>query len=254
MARGGQPPVEDEEGDGHTDCRQPRHHQGDEALLEQLGQRFDVAGHAGHDPPRHLPLVEVEPEPAEMGEDLEPQRIEQTLGEPARPAGTGPQRPPVGQCHEGEGGAGHHQQPPGGRPAHRRRPRLGPGQGRPGRQWRPGPPARRPPPALAARAARTGRAGSSGSGAEAAAGRSRARRWRAGEPPPGRRGTRRPPSPPSSSPPGPCRRPGPGPVPGRRAGLGGARQHRGGDAAGAGPGAPRRLEPADASAPVSSSR
>ena len=39
-------------------------------------ERVDVGGHAGHDPARHLLLVVVDAEPLQVGEHLDPQRVE----------------------------------------------------------------------------------------------------------------------------------------------------------------------------------
>ena len=103
-----QPPVEHEQHDGHAGGGEAAGHEVDDALLEQLGEGLDVARHPGEDPPTQLPLVEVEAEPAEVGEDLDPQRVEEPLRQAAGPPGAGPQRPPVDEDDGGEdeGGGG----------------------------------------------------------------------------------------------------------------------------------------------------
>ena len=89
----GQAPVEHEQHHRHPDGGEGAGHQVDDPLLEQLRQRLDVAGHAGQDPPAHLPLVEVEPEPAQVGEHLDPQRVEEPLGQAPGPPGRRPTAP-----------------------------------------------------------------------------------------------------------------------------------------------------------------
>ena len=84
-------------------------------VWKQLGQRVDVAGHAGHDPAGQLALVVVEAEPLELGEDPEPQAEQQALGGAPGHERLGHQHHPVGQRHH----AGRRRP----RPAARRRPR-----------------------------------------------------------------------------------------------------------------------------------
>ena len=65
-----------------------------------------------------------------MGEDLDPQRVEEPLRQAARPPGPGPQRPPVDQDHGGEGDRGRGE--PGGRVPGHPPGDPGPDQGRAG--------------------------------------------------------------------------------------------------------------------------
>ena len=78
------------------------HERLDEPGLQQVGERVDVGGHAGHDPTRHLAVVVVEREPLEMREDPDAQRVEQSLGGAARVARVGPREQPVGGDGEEE--------------------------------------------------------------------------------------------------------------------------------------------------------
>ena len=126
----GQAPVDHEQHDRHPDGGQAAGHQVDDPLLEQLGQGFDVAGHTGQDPPAHLPLVEIESQPAQVGEDLESQGVEEPLGQAPRPSGRRPQRPPVEKDHGGEGHGGGRE--PGRRPSLHPVGDSGPHQGRAG--------------------------------------------------------------------------------------------------------------------------
>ena len=70
---------EDEEHE-HADAGEDADDGVDEAGLEELRQRLDVGGHAGHDPAAQLAVVVVERQPLEVGEDPDPQRVEQALG------------------------------------------------------------------------------------------------------------------------------------------------------------------------------
>ena len=73
----GERPAEQAEHDQHADEAQDVDERGDEAGLQQLRERVDVGGHAGHDPARHLAVVVVEREPLQVGEDPDAQREEQ---------------------------------------------------------------------------------------------------------------------------------------------------------------------------------
>ena len=68
--------VHEHERDPDADERHEVDERVDEAVLQQLRQRVDVGRHAGHDPARHLVLVVVDAEPLEVGEHLDPQRVQ----------------------------------------------------------------------------------------------------------------------------------------------------------------------------------
>ena len=55
---------------------------GDQAGLQERGQRVDVGGHPGHDPAGHLALVVVEPEPLQVRVAAHPQQVQQPLADP----------------------------------------------------------------------------------------------------------------------------------------------------------------------------
>ncbi len=52
----------------------------DQAGRQQLLHGVDVGGHPGHHPATHLPVVVVEREALQVGEDLDPQRVKHLLG------------------------------------------------------------------------------------------------------------------------------------------------------------------------------
>ena len=72
--------VDEDERDADADERHEVHERVDETVLQQLRERVDVGGHAGHDAARHLLLVVVDAEPLEMGEHLDPQRVQEPFG------------------------------------------------------------------------------------------------------------------------------------------------------------------------------
>ena len=63
--------VHERQQDADADKRDDVDHRVDEAVLQQLRQRVDVGGHAGHDAARHLVLVVVDTEPLEVREHLD---------------------------------------------------------------------------------------------------------------------------------------------------------------------------------------
>ncbi len=83
------------ERDADTDERHEVHQRVDETVLEQLRQRVDIGGHAGHDPARHLVLVVVDAEALEVREDLDAERMEHAFRRAAHHAGFGPHQVPV---------------------------------------------------------------------------------------------------------------------------------------------------------------
>ena len=64
----------------HADEAEDADDRVDQAGLQQLRQRFDVGGHAGHDPAGHLAVVVVDRHALEVGEDPDPQGVEEALG------------------------------------------------------------------------------------------------------------------------------------------------------------------------------
>ena len=80
--------------DQHADEAHDVHERGDEPGLQQLRERVDVGGHAGHDPARHLAVVVVEREPLQVGEDPDAQREQQPLGGAAGVPRVGPRDAP----------------------------------------------------------------------------------------------------------------------------------------------------------------
>ncbi len=76
----GQGPAEEAEHDEHADEAEDVDERGDEAGLQQLRERVDVGGHAGHDSARHLAVVVVERESLQVGEDPDAQREQQSFG------------------------------------------------------------------------------------------------------------------------------------------------------------------------------
>ena len=72
--------VEHQQDPDHTHAADDTGEGEQQALLQQLGERLDVGGHAGHDPPAHLPVVVVERQPLEMPERSRPQRVHDALG------------------------------------------------------------------------------------------------------------------------------------------------------------------------------
>ena len=86
------------ERDADADERHEVDERVDESVLEQLRQRVDVGRHAGHDPARHLVLVVVDAEPLEVGEHLDPQRVQHALRRAAHDPRLGPHQPPVEQA------------------------------------------------------------------------------------------------------------------------------------------------------------
>ena len=65
------------------------------------GQRIDVGRHPGHDPAGQLALVVVQPEPLQLREHLDPQRVEQPFAVAAGDQGLHRVDHPVGQ-HDGQ--------------------------------------------------------------------------------------------------------------------------------------------------------
>ncbi len=98
--------VDEHERDPDTEERNEVDERVDETVLQELRQRVDVAGHAGHDPARHLVLVVVDAEPLQVGEDLDAQRVEQPLGDTPHHARLGPHHPPVEEGDREEHGGG----------------------------------------------------------------------------------------------------------------------------------------------------
>ena len=68
---------------------------GDQAGLQERRQRVDVRRHPGHDPAGQLALVVVEAEALELGEDLQPQRVEHALAGAAGHPGLADLRGPL---------------------------------------------------------------------------------------------------------------------------------------------------------------
>ena len=77
----GQQGVESEEDDRDHDQGEPLEGELTEAVLEQLLEVLDVAGHPGHDDAGLLLGVEVEAEPLEVREDSDPQVVHDSRGE-----------------------------------------------------------------------------------------------------------------------------------------------------------------------------
>ena len=98
-------PAHEREHDGDADNGHRVHECGDQSGLEELRERVDVGGHAGHDPPGHLALVEVDAEPLQVGEDLDPQREQQAFRGATHDARLRPHHPPVREGHGEERGA-----------------------------------------------------------------------------------------------------------------------------------------------------
>ena len=73
-------PADEDEHDEHADEAEDADERVDEPGLQQLRERVDVGGHAGHDPARQLAVVVVEREPLQVGEDPDAQREQQPLG------------------------------------------------------------------------------------------------------------------------------------------------------------------------------
>ena len=91
-----EPDVDHQHRREHPEEREQRRHHRDEPGLQERRQRVHVGGHAGHDPPGHLPLVEVEAEPLQLREDLHPQRVQQPLAVAADDHRRGDVDQPVG--------------------------------------------------------------------------------------------------------------------------------------------------------------
>ena len=72
--------LDEDEHHEHADEADDVDEGGDQAGLEQLRERVDVGGHAGHDPARHLAVVVVERQPLQVGEDPDAQREQQPFG------------------------------------------------------------------------------------------------------------------------------------------------------------------------------
>lgn len=75
--------VQDEQRDHDAEEGDHGDEGGDQPGLEERGERVHVRGHPGHDPAGQLPLVVVEAEPLELGEDLQAERVEDPLAGPA---------------------------------------------------------------------------------------------------------------------------------------------------------------------------
>ncbi len=64
----------------HSATGEDADHRGQEPLLDELGERLDVGGHACHDPSAEFAVEVVEREALEVGEGPRAQREQQPLG------------------------------------------------------------------------------------------------------------------------------------------------------------------------------
>ena len=112
-----EPEVDDQQRDHDAGEGQGRVDHGDQPGLQERRQRVHVGGHPGHDAPGHLVLVEVQAEPLQLGEDLHPQRVQDTFAVAPDDHGLDRVDDPVGENHgqreardqqHGAGGLGLH--------------------------------------------------------------------------------------------------------------------------------------------------
>ena len=99
-----QRPADEAEDHEHTDEAHDVHQRGDQAGLQQLRERVDVGGHAGHDPARQLAVVVVERQPLQVREDPDAQREQQPFRGATGVPGVGPGDEPVDQRGDEEQG------------------------------------------------------------------------------------------------------------------------------------------------------
>ena len=99
--RQAEPQVDDEQRGEHAEAGEHRTDHGDEPGLQERGQRVHVRGHPGHDPAGKLALVEVQAEPLELGEELDPQGVQEPFAVPPDHHRLGDVDQPVGQ-HDGQ--------------------------------------------------------------------------------------------------------------------------------------------------------
>ena len=93
--------VDDEQRGEHAEEGEHRADHGDQPGLQERGQRVHVGGHPGHDPAGQLAFVEVQAEPLQLGEELDPQRVQQPFAVPPDHHRLGRVDHPVGQ-HDGQ--------------------------------------------------------------------------------------------------------------------------------------------------------
>ena len=96
-----EPQVDDEQRGEHAEEGEHRADHGDQPGLKEGGQRVHVGGHPGQDPAGQLALVEVQAEALELGEELDPQGVQQPFPVPPDHHRLGPVDHPVGQ-HDGQ--------------------------------------------------------------------------------------------------------------------------------------------------------
>ncbi len=91
--------VEDEERDQDPEEGEDGDDGGDQACLQERGQRVHVGGHPSHDLAGQLALVVVEAEALELGEDLHAERVEHALAGTAGHPGLGELGGPLREHH-----------------------------------------------------------------------------------------------------------------------------------------------------------